>query len=171
MLTIRDYQPSDADAINALAVKAFSQYSKDFHNWAAFSDKARLFSTLSNQAEIIVATINDEAALNEGIVAAVAYVGPHVEKPSHFPANTPIIRMLVTSPDHRGLGLGKQLTQQCIDRAIRDKCDEIALHTSPIMTVALSMYQRMGFARTAAAPDIEGVKYGVYVKKELTGVV
>ncbi|NQZ08362.1 MAG: GNAT family N-acetyltransferase [Algicola sp.] len=167
MLTIRDYQSSDADAINALAVKAFSQYSKDFHNWTAFSERAQQFSSLSNEAEIIVATINDEAALNEEIVAAVAYVGAAVVKPSHFPANTPIIRMLVTSPDHRGLGLGKKLTQQCIDRAIKDKCDEIALHTSPIMTVALSMYLRMGFERIAAAPDIEGVKYGVYVKKGL----
>jgi hypothetical protein len=40
----------------------------------------------------------------------------------------------------------------------------IALHTSPIMTVALSMYLRMGFARLRDAPRYLGVDYAVYAK-------
>ena len=38
----------------------------------------------------------------------------------------------------------------------------IARHASPIMTVALPMYLRMGFARRRDAPLILGVDYGVY---------
>ena len=40
----------------------------------------------------------------------------------------------------------------------------IALHTSPIMTVALPMYLRMGFAKAYDAPPIFGVAYAVYTK-------
>ena len=40
----------------------------------------------------------------------------------------------------------------------------IALHTSPIMTVALPMYLRMGFERLRDAPPIRGVYYAVYTK-------
>jgi hypothetical protein len=40
----------------------------------------------------------------------------------------------------------------------------IALHTSPIMSVALPMYLKMGFAKAYDAPPIFGVAYAVYTK-------
>jgi hypothetical protein len=49
-------------------------------------------------------------------------------------------------------------------RARRDRAAVIALHTSPIMTVALPMYLRMGFVRLRATPPIFGVEYAVYTK-------
>ena len=72
--------------------------------------------------------------------------------------------MLVVDPAARGQGIGRQLTEECLRRAERDQASVIALHTTPIMTVALPMYQRMGFARVRDAPDILGVPYAVYVK-------
>ena len=38
------------------------------------------------------------------------------------------------------------------------------LHTSPIMTVALPMYLKMGFVKAYDAPPIFGVPYAVYTK-------
>ena len=40
----------------------------------------------------------------------------------------------------------------------------IALHTSPIMTVALPLYLRMGFVKAYDVPPIFGVPYAVYTK-------
>ena len=40
----------------------------------------------------------------------------------------------------------------------------IALQTTPIMSVALPMYLRMGFVKLREAPDIYGVPYAVYAK-------
>jgi len=37
------------------------------------------------------------------------------------------------------------LTEECISRARRDRSPVIALHSSQFMTVALSLYVRMGF--------------------------
>ena len=40
----------------------------------------------------------------------------------------------------------------------------IALHTTPIMRVALPMYLRMGFIKLREASEIYGVPYAVYTK-------
>lgn len=45
----------------------------------------------------------------------------------------------------RGKGLGHLLTEECIKRARPDKSWIIALHTTPIITVALPMYLLMEF--------------------------
>jgi GNAT superfamily N-acetyltransferase len=74
------------------------------------------------------------------------------------------MRMLVVAPGARGLGVGRRLAQECIDRARRDRAPVSALHTSALMSVALPMYLRMGFERQADAPDIHGVAYGIYLK-------
>jgi ribosomal protein S18 acetylase RimI-like enzyme len=72
--------------------------------------------------------------------------------------------MLVVDPTTRGRGLGRALTDACIARARRDGATVIALHTSPIMTVALPMYRRLGFEQVREAPPIHGVAYAVYLK-------
>jgi GNAT superfamily N-acetyltransferase len=77
------------------------------------------------------------------------------------------MRMLVVHPEYRGWGVGRKLAEQCLRRAIRDQANIFALHTSPIMQVALPMYLRMGFTYHSPAPDIWGVKYNIYTKRLL----
>ena len=73
--------------------------------------------------------------------------------------------MLVVAPLSRGVGIGRALTEECIRRARRDRAPLIALHTTPIMKVALPMYERMGFNHQREAPPIFGVPYDIYVKR------
>ncbi|WP_338691819.1 GNAT family N-acetyltransferase [Bradyrhizobium sp. 26S5] len=118
-------------------------------------------SELSSGGEIIVADLGDRLA------GAVGYFGPGVKKAAFFDQAWPIIRMLVVDPVDtvdRRKGLGHALTSECFARARRDRCQTIALHTSPIMTVALPMYLRMGFSKLHDAPPIHGVPYAVYTK-------
>jgi GNAT superfamily N-acetyltransferase len=103
------------------------------------------------------------AELDGAIVGAVAYIGPGKEKAAFFRPEWPVMRMLVVAPAARGHGIGKALAEACLARATRDGADVFALHTSELMHVALPMYQRMGFKWRAAAPDIHGVKYGIYL--------
>jgi len=56
------------------------------------------------------------------------------------------------------------LSNECIARAKRDASPVIALHTSPVMAVALAMYLKMGFVKAYDAPPIYGVEYAVYTK-------
>jgi ribosomal protein S18 acetylase RimI-like enzyme len=98
------------------------------------------------------------------LAGAVAYIPPGAPKAVFFDPAWPIIRMLVVDPACRGKGIGRALTDECLARARRDNANVIALHTSPVMTVALPMYQRMGFVKLRDAPPILGVEYAVYTK-------
>lgn len=156
---LRDYNDADSSHINRLAVSAFEQYKNRYDNWEAFSKNLGKFSELSKVAEIIVAE-NHECE----IIGAVAYVPALVSKAAFFPENTAVIRILAVSPKARGIGLGKALSNECIARACRDGSSRIALHTSAMMEVALSMYLRMGFQLYGKAPSLFGVQYNVYIK-------
>ena len=115
-------------------------------------------SALSASSEIIIAELEDQFA------GAVAYFGPNSQKASFFDQRWPIIRMLVVDPAFRGKGIGRVLSNECIARAKRDGSPVIALHTSPIMSIALPMYMKMGFVKAYDAPPISGVAYAVYTK-------
>ena len=98
------------------------------------------------------------------VVGAVGYVGPGRPKRAFYPPEWPIVRLLVVEPGHQGMGIGCALASECIQRARRDGAPVIALHTSPLLSIALPMYERMGFRLERELPAIFGVPYGLYVK-------
>ncbi len=157
-MQLRNFHQSDSDRVNQIAVAAFDELKAHYDDWAAMSASLGRMSALADQYEIIVAEDRGQ------LLGAVAYVGPDKEKAPYFDPSWPIVRMLVVDPVCRGVGAGRALTEACIDRAARDKSPVIALHTSPIMTVALPMYLRMGFELVREAPPIRGVPYSVYLK-------
>jgi GNAT superfamily N-acetyltransferase len=156
---IRDFTPDDAAGVNAVALAAFEQYRGEYSDWPQFAKQVGAMASLAEHGEVIV-------ALSEGRVAgAVAYLGPRAAKPAMFDPAWPVIRMLVVDPSERGQGLGRALTEECIRRARRDGAAEIALHTSPIMQVALAMYLRHGFVPLRETAPVFGVPYRIYLKR------
>lgn len=144
--------------MNAVAVAAFEQYQSVYNDWETLSRAVRSMAALADNAEIIVAEDPQRS-----VVGAVAYCPPNSRpRADFFQPEWAIIRMLVVDPAHRGRGIGRSLTQECFDRARRDRAPLVSLHTSPAMEVALSMYLRMGFTLHRRVPDRFGVPYGVY---------
>jgi GNAT superfamily N-acetyltransferase len=158
---LREFCEADAQEINRLAVTAFEEFGGHYSDWPALAAFYGKMSDLAKNGEIVVA----EIAAN--IVGAVAYIPPHRKKAAYFDQAWPVIRSLVVDPNSRGLGVGRALTQECIERARRDGSPVIALHTSAILKVALAMYLRMGFEWHHDAPAVYGVPYAVYLKKLL----
>lgn len=157
-LTIRDFAAADAEVVNRLAVAAFAPFAPHYDDWPALAANLAGMSGLADAGEVIV------AEADERIAGAVAYIPPGAPKAAFFDQAWPVIRMLVVDPAHRGNGIGRALTDECLARAARDGAKVIALHTSPIMIVALPMYQRMGFTKLRDTPSIFGVEYAVYTK-------
>jgi GNAT superfamily N-acetyltransferase len=157
-IKIRDYERPDAEDVNRIAVSAFSEFCDQYQDWPAMLAGLSKTSDLSAAGEVIVAEFRNRLA------GAVAYFGPDSQKAPIFNQRWPVIRMLVVDPAFRGKGLGRALSTECIARAKRDGSPIIALHTSPIMTVALPMYLKMGFVKAYDAPPIFGVAYAVYTK-------
>ena len=158
-MLLRHYSPSDADAVNTIALAAFAQYRDVYSDWDVLERGVGSMTTLADTGEIIVAEVDGTVA------GAVAYIGPAGSpRADFFEPEWPIIRMLVVDPSARGRGIGRALTQACLERARRDGGEVIALHTSPAMEVALALYLRMGFKLLRRVPDRFGVPYAVYVK-------
>lgn len=162
IFSLRNFEAADAEAVSTIALSSFEQFREQYSDWEAFSRNIGNMASLAATGELIVATIEDR------IVGAVVYVGPNLPKKEFFPIEWPILRMLVVSPAHRGCGIGRALTDECIRRAQRDNAALVALHTSTIMNVALPMYERLGFTFHAEAPQIFGVSYGIYIKSLTT---
>jgi GNAT superfamily N-acetyltransferase len=157
-IKIRDYENSDAENLNRIAVSAFDQYRDQYQDWPAMHAGLSKTSALSATGEVIVVEFQRQFA------GAVAYFGPTSQKAPFFDQRWPVMRMLVVDPAFRGKGLGRALSTECIARARRDGSPIIALHTGPIMTVALAMYLKMGFVKAYDAPPIFGMAYAVYTK-------
>ena len=157
-IRLRDYQNSDAENLNRIAVSAFDQFQDHYSDWPAMRAGLSKTSDLGVSGEVIIAELQGTFA------GAVAYFGPNSQKAAFFDQRWPIIRMLVVDPAFRGKGIGRALSEECIARARRDGSPIIALHTSPIMSVALPMYLKMGFVKAHDAPPIFGVAYAVYTK-------
>jgi GNAT superfamily N-acetyltransferase len=157
-IRLRDYESADAEDLNRIAVSAFDQFRDHYRDWPAMLAGLSKTSDLSASGEVIIAELQNKFA------GAVAYFGPNSQKAAFFDQRWPIIRMLVVDPAFRRKGIGRALSDECIARAKRDGSPIIALHTSPIMSVALPMYLKMGFAKAYDAPPIFGVAYAVYTK-------
>jgi GNAT superfamily N-acetyltransferase len=155
---IRDYVSSDAENLNRIAVAAFEEFRDNYQDWPAMRAGLSKTSALGATGEIIVVEWQNRFA------GAVTYFGPNSPTAAFFDQRWPVIRMLVVDPAFRGKGLGRTLSMECIARAKRDRSTTIALHTSPIMTVALPMYLRMGFVKAHDAPPVFGAACAVYTK-------
>lgn len=162
-IRLRDYEHADAENLNRMAVAAFDQFRDHYEDWPAMLAGLSKTSDLSASGEVIIAKLQ-LTELEDKFAGAVAYFGPNSQKAAFFDQRWPIIRMLIVDPACRGKGIGRALSDECIARAKRDGSPIIALHTSPIMSVALPMYLKMGFVKAYDAPPIFGVAYAVYTK-------
>ncbi|WP_288379520.1 GNAT family N-acetyltransferase [uncultured Massilia sp.] len=155
--TIRPYRTADRDAVDRVALAAFSQYAHAYADWPAFSARIARTSELASQAELLVADIDGE------VLGAVLHVAPGKPRSAIFPDDWAVIRMLVVAPGQRGRGVGRQLVAACLRHALRDGAPAVGLHTSPMMATALRLYTTLGFTRDRDLDPIDGVAYGRYV--------
>jgi ribosomal protein S18 acetylase RimI-like enzyme len=156
-LVIRPYADADREAVNAVALAAFAQYSQDYKDWQGFSAGIGRMAELARDADLLV------AEQDGGIAGAVAHVGPGRPRADFFPDEWSVIRMLVVDPQRRGQGAGRALVAACLRLARDAGAPAIGLHTSPIMASALRMYEAIGFVRDQDLPPICGVPYGRYL--------
>ena len=161
-MIIRNYKQDDKEQLNSVAVKAFTQFKDQYNDWDRIYSAVGKMSSLAASSDLIVAEDCGE------IIGGVALIPPGGSSSGYFDPTWASIRMLVVSPEQRGKGVGKKLTVECINRAIKSGVKVVSLHTSPIMEVALSMYLRMGFVKVKNIEAICGVEYAVY-KLEVEG--
>lgn len=65
-------------------------------------------------------------------------------------------RLLAVDPSLRGKGIGKMLTQACIQIAKNNKQEQLIIHSTKAMQIAWKMYENMGFTRSKDLDFIQG---------------
>jgi len=156
---VRDARPSDSEAINHLCVKAYAEFRPVIgeSNWQRLRETLARASSLSHEGELIVA---EDAS---GVLGIVLYIPPRRDQSGS--SKSAWLQTLAVSPSHRGKGIGRSLTCECIERARRDGADSIGLTTAEMMTVARPMYERLGFTKESDLGLRFGVSHARYVLK------
>jgi GNAT superfamily N-acetyltransferase len=65
-------------------------------------------------------------------------------------------RLLAVDPSARGLGIGKQLTLTCINKAKENRLSQVIIHSTRAMKTAWEMYEAMGFKRSEDLDFMQG---------------
>lgn len=144
-VVIRDARPNDRDEVHALTLEAYAEYSTIMTpgSWAGL--ERAVHAALDSQERMHRVVVEHDGRVVGSVLlfppSADAYGGAGHRVP------WPELRLLAVSADARGLGVGRLLVEECIQRARSDGARAIGLHTSQSMGGAMRLYARAGFER------------------------
>lgn len=148
---IREAEAADIEPARGVLREAYGEYATAFpkESWLSYLEDILDLEARASASNLLVAELNGE------VVACVSYYPPgaEVSYPSdsfslHWPEEWASFRLLAVKPSARGSGVGRVLTETCIDRARSQGAVTVGLHTTVAMAVARAMYERMGFVRS-----------------------
>lgn len=152
---IREARPEEFEPLGHLLVDVYTR----LEGFPGPDEQPRYYALLANigeftrkpQAQLLVALDADDRLLG-----GVVYFGDMAHYGSGGSAGTLThasgLRLLGVAPAARGLGVGRALTEACIQRARERGHARVVLHTTRAMQVAWGMYERLGFER---APELD----------------
>ncbi len=161
--TIRDAAPGEDDALLALTLAAYDEYAAAFPPafWAGYRRNiveqfdggatAQRIVAVRDGALVGSVLLFPPASRDDGNGADSPPDGDGTGKPpdegeTSAPA-APEIRLLAVATAARGQGVGALLLGECVRRARAAGAPALGLHSMEVMTVAIRMYERVGFVR------------------------
>ena len=159
-LTYRRATVNDIAAIVSLLPAAYQDHQ------SAIGDEHwnRMKLNLSNRDQIakLMELAIGFSCQSQRQLVGIIFLIPSGNPTQIFPADWSYIRLLGVDPDYRGLGIGKKLTQLCLEQAQQMGEQAIALHTSEFMIPARAMYERLGFRLVKELEPIYNKRYWLY---------
>ena len=149
-VSIRVAADSEVEVARSILREAYLEYESAFPpaNWERYLTDILDLEGRADASELLVSELNGR------LVACVSYFPPGAKMayPSdafstHWPPEWAAFRLLAVHPSARGTGVGRKVTEECIERARDQGAPAIGLHTTAPMAVARAMYERMGFER------------------------
>jgi ribosomal protein S18 acetylase RimI-like enzyme len=159
-MKFRDGTMRDAAQLRKLALISYGQFQHvlTLDNWQSLKvhlTTEALFPSLLKIAQCFVCENKDE-------IIGMAFLIPKGNPTEIFEAGWSYIRMVGVHPDFAGKGIGKQLTQRCIDFAENSGEQVVALHTSEYMNAARHIYEGLGFKQFKELEPRHGKRYWIY---------
>jgi ribosomal protein S18 acetylase RimI-like enzyme len=134
---------NDKEQLQALGLVAYGPFRKVLteENWNKlhqFLANPQTFSHLMQTSTCFICEINNE-------LVGMSFLVSKGHPTDMFKAEWSYIRMVGVNPAFGGNGIGKKLTQMCIDYAKETNEEYIALLTSEFMNSARHIYENLGF--------------------------
>jgi ribosomal protein S18 acetylase RimI-like enzyme len=160
-MTYRQGNINDLNQLNKLAIKSWQHFEQDLtaENWEKLKKNLlddNTFITLLELSHCIVCE-NDKKE-----IIGMGFLVPHGNPTEIFDEKCCYIRFVSVDPEFSGQGIGRKLTEMCIQFAIDNKEQSIALHTSEMMNSARHIYESLGFKILKELEPRLGKKYWLY---------
>jgi GNAT superfamily N-acetyltransferase len=149
-LSVRAAGDQEFEPARGVLRAAYAEYESVFPaaNWVPYLQDILDLEGRADESQLLIAEILGQ------VVGCVSYFPPGSKAayPSdsfseRWPGDWSAIRLLAVDPQQRGNGVGRRLTDACVDQARHDNAPALGLHTTAPMAVARAMYERMGFER------------------------
>ena len=157
--SIRNAKPSEFEALGKLMVLVYSQ----LDGFPKPDEQPAYYTMLTNigdfttkpQTELLVA-VSDDNKLLGGVVyfSDMQYYGSGGTATKE--QNAAGFRLLAVDPNTRGMGIGKLLTMECINKAKEKKLSQVIIHSTKAMQTAWKMYENLGFKRSEYLDFMQG---------------
>lgn len=148
---VREAATEEFQEIGALMVRVYAQLEGFFsveENPAYYNKLANVGKLTTHPKTKLLAAVS----FSGQIVGGVVYIGDMKQYGSLGTATTEKeaagFRLLAVDPAIRGKGIGKMLTNACIQLAKDENQKELIIHSTNAMKIAWVMYEMMGFVRS-----------------------
>lgn len=151
----------DLKCIKNLALNSWHQFQKELtdENWQI------LYRNISNDQTFIDLLLTSNCFVCESKtkeIVGMAFIVPSGKQHNIFEKEWAVIRFVTVSQSFGGQGIGKRLTEMCIEFAKKNNEKIIALHTSEMMNSARHIYEKFGFVVLREIEPRLGKKYWLY---------
>lgn len=159
---VREAVFGDLDKLISLARSAWKGYENVLGEEHWFS----LERTLSNR-NVFIDLLNKSHCLicetEENEIIGMSFLVPSGNPDEIYEANWAHLRFVSVNPNFGGQGIGKLLTEKCIEKAKENGEKIVALHTSEIMGRAMGIYQSLGFVALRELEQRLGKRYWLFL--------
>lgn len=163
---IRPVRPEEYEPLGELTVAAYRSLPYEMPHQDIYDIQLRDVARRA-QASCVLVAVTPAGELLGGVTHVCGPEDPYSQELQEGEAG---IRMLAVDPALHDRGVGRALTQACIERARADDRRRIVLHTGDWMAAAKHLYESLGFERQPAidfspGPAIDLIGYAL----DLTG--
>jgi len=154
---IRPIEPDEYARLGVLTLEAYTTLDGHVSEPDYEEELADVRTRAEAPSTVVLVAVDDGGELLGGVTYVADERSPLAE---HSVDGAASIRMLAVDGAVRRSGAGEALVRECIDRARAGGRAEVFLHSTPWMTAAHKLYEKLGFARDRAhdwdvSPEIQ----------------
>lgn len=156
---VRNAKPSEFDEIGKLMVLVYSQlegFPKPSEQPAYYNMLANIGEQTSKPETQLLVAVSIDNKIAGGLVyfSDMQYYGSGGIATKE--QNAAGFRLLAVDPIVRGHGIGKLLTNECIQKTKEKNLNKMVIHTTIAMQTAWKMYENLGFKRSEDLDFMQG---------------